>query len=140
MTQPIPVDQRIIDTYFQLKGQRGSKGVAWLFAMLATYGVKPEELTSFEWGPNNSLVLFNKKRPVLPLHPQWVFLFDLNKKRPCETQDHLDSLVLQLYRLMAHQTIDLNVTDLLLAHRIRKNYYKSVKKRQPSSLVCVGAS
>jgi len=140
MTQTIPVDQRIVDAYFQLKSQRGNKGAAWLFGMIATYGIKPEELTSFDWGPGASLVLHNKKRPINPLHPQWVVLFDLNKKRPCDMQDRLDSLVPQLYRLMAHQAIDVNVTDLLLAYSIRKNHYKSIRKRQPSSPVYAGVS
>ena len=140
MTQTIPVDQRIVDAYFQLNGQRSTKGTAWLFAMIATYGVKPEDLSSFEWGPNNALVLPNKKRPVSPLHPQWVVLFCLKKKRPCEMHDRLGSLALQLYRLMAHQAIDLNVTDLLLAHSMRKNHYKSIKQRQPSSPVYAGVS
>lgn len=140
MAQPIPVDQRIVDAYFQLNSQRGNKSVAWLFGVIATYGVKPEDLSSFDWGPNHTLVLSNKKRPVNPLHPQWVFLFDLQKKRPCEMQDRLDSLALQLYRLMAHQAIDLNITDLLLAHGMRKNHYKSIKQRQPSSPAYAGVS
>ena len=140
MNQATPVDQRIVDSYFQLHNQRGNKGVAWLFGMVATYGVKPEELSSFDWGPNPSLVLPNKKRPINPLHPQWVFLFNLNKKRPCEMQDRLGSLVPQLYRLMAHQAIDVNITDLLLAYSMRKNHYKSIKQLQPSSPVYAGVS
>lgn len=140
MTQPIPVDQRIVDTYFQLNGQRNTKSAAWLFGMIATYGIKPEDLTAFDWGPDNTLVLVNKKRPISPLHPQWVFLFELQKKRPCELHDRLGSLVPQLYRLMAHQAIDVNVTDLLLAYGMRKNHYKSIKQRQPSLLAFAGAS
>jgi len=139
MNQPIPVDQRIVDAYFHLDNQRGNKGAAWLLGMIATYGVKPEDLVSFDWGPNNSLVLTTKKRPVNPLHPQWVFLFNLQKKRPCEMHDRLDSLSLQLYRLMAHQAIEVNVTDLLLAYRMRKDHYRSIKQQQPSSPVYAGA-
>lgn len=140
MTHLIPVDQRIVDTYFQLDGQRGNKSVAWLFGMIATYGIKPEELTSFEWGPDNTLVLANKKRPINPLHPQWVFLFSLQKKRPCELHDRLSSLASHLYRLMAHQAIDVNVTDLVLAYGMRKNHYKSIKQRQLLPLVFAGVS
>lgn len=140
MTQSIPVDQRIVDAYFQLKAHRTTKGVAWLFGMIATYGVKPEDLSTFEWGAGNSLVLTTRKRPINPLHPQWVFLFELQKKRPCEMQDRLVSLAPQLYRLMAHQAIDLNVTDLLLAHGMRKKHCKTIRQLQPSSPVYAGVS
>jgi len=140
MTQPIPVDQRILNAYFQLDGQRSNKNAAWLFGLIATYGIKPEDLTSFDWGPNGSLVLHNKKRPISPLHPQWVVLFNLQKKRPCEMQDRIPLLSSQLYRLMAHQAIDVNITDLLLAYSMRKNHYKSIKQRQPVSPVYAGVS
>lgn len=140
MNQTIPVDQRIVDAYFQLDGQRSTKAVAWLFGMIATYGVKPEDLNAFDWGKEGALVLNNKKRPIQPIHPQWVFLFNLQKKRPCEMQDRLPTLSSQLYRLMAHQAIDVNVTDLLLAHSIRKKHYKNIKQLQPASLVYAGVS
>lgn len=140
MTQTIPVDQRIVNAFFQLDSQRTNKGVAWLFGVIATYGIKPEDLVLFDWGPGNTLVLTYKKRPIHPLHPQWVFLFDLQKKRPREMHDRLSSLAPQLYRLMAHQAIDLNVTDLLLAHSMRKNHYKSIKQQRPSSPVYASVS
>jgi len=140
MTQPIPVDQRIVDDFFQLSSSRSTKGAAGLFGMIATYGIKPEDLSSFDWGPEASLVLPNKKRPIRPLHPQWVFLFDLQKKRPCEMQDRVSILSSTLYRLMAHQVISVNITDLMLAHRLRKQHYKQIKQPQQASLACVGAS
>lgn len=139
MTQPIPVDQRIVDEFFQLSPQRAHKGVAWLFGMIATYGVKPEELSSFDWGPEGTLIVANKKRPIRPLHPQWVFLFELQKKRPCDMQDRVPSLSSQLYRLMAHQAIGVNITDLLLAHRLRKQHYKQIKQQQQASPAYAGA-
>jgi hypothetical protein len=140
MTQPIPVDQRIVDDFFRLSSSRSTKGAAWLFGMIATYGIKPEELASFDWGPEASLVLPNKKRPIRPLHPQWVFLFELQKKRPCDMQDRISSLSSQLYRLMAHQAIGVNVTDLLLSHRLRKQHYKTVKQQQLASPAFAGVS
>jgi len=140
MTQPIPVDQRIVDAFFQLDSQRTNKGAAWLFGVIATYGVNPEDLTSFDWGPDNTLIVPGKKRPIHPLHPQWVVLFNLQKKRPCEVQDRIPPFLSQLYRLMAHQAIDVNVTDLLLAYKIRKNHYKSIKQPQASSPVYAGVS
>jgi len=38
----------------------------------------------------------------------------------------------QIYEAMAYQNIRLNVTDLLLAHRIRKNHYRQVKQLTPA--------
>lgn len=140
MTQPIPVDQRIVDDFFQLSCNRSTKSAAWLFGMIATYGVQPEDLSSFEWGPDGTLVLNNKKRPIHPLHPQWVFLFNLQKKRPCEMQDRIPILSSSLYRLMAHQAISVNITDLLLAHRLRKQHYKRIKQPQQASPAYAGAS
>jgi hypothetical protein len=85
-------------------------------------------------------VLQNKKRPIRPLHPQWVFLFDLQKKRPCDMQDRVPALSSQLYRLMAHQAIGVNVTDLILAHKLRKQHYKNIRLLQPSSPAYAGVS
>jgi hypothetical protein len=59
MNELPPVDQRIVDEYFQLGSQRKTKDVAWLYGMVATYGVKPEELDGFEWGPQ---VFHRRKR------------------------------------------------------------------------------
>lgn len=140
MTQPIPVDQRIVNAFFQLDSQRVNKDAAWLFGMIATYGINAKDLASFDWGPGNTLVLTSKKRPIHPLHPQWVFLFNLQKKRPCEVQDRIPPFSSQLYRLMAHQAIDVNVTDLLLAHKMRKNHYKAIKQPQAASPVYAGVS
>ena len=133
MTQQPPVDQRIVDEYFQLISTRKTKDVGWLYAMVATFGLKPEELIGFSWGPGGVVRLSNRKRPVSPLHPQWVLLFELKEKEPCITQDSWVSLCTSLYRSMAYQDIALNVTDLLLAHRLRKSHYQRFKQQQASS-------
>jgi hypothetical protein len=138
MTHSPPLDQRIVDEYFQLDSQRTTKNVAWLFAMIATYGVKPEELSHFDWGPEGTLLLTGKKRPIRPMHPQWVFLFDLQKKRPHSLWSRLESLTTHLYRLMAHQEISVNITDLILAHRIRKSYYRQIKQKPVASPAYAG--
>jgi hypothetical protein len=127
-----PLDQRIVDEFFQLESRRGSKGVAWLYGMIATYGVKPEELESgYRWD-GTAIVLTTKKRPIRPLHPQWVFLFQLKEKQPHKLQGCWNSLSASLYRAMAHQQASFNITDLLLAHRLRKNYYRQLKQQQAS--------
>jgi len=140
MSQAPPVDQRIVDEYFQLASQRKTKNVAWLYGMVATYGLKPDELIDFDWGPDNSVLLSGKKRPVRPLHPQWVLLFGLKEKQPCKMQSRWIPLSLSFYRAIAYQDVRLNVTDLLLAYRIRKNYARSFKKQQPEVLSFANAS
>jgi hypothetical protein len=133
MTQQPPVDQRIVDEYFQLISNRKTKDVGWLYAMIATFGLKPEELQGFSWQSENTINIANRKRPVSSLHPQWVLLFELKEKEPCLRQDSWKSLCSSLYRLMAYQDIRLNVTDLLLAHRLRKSHYQRFKQLQASS-------
>lgn len=132
MSQSPPVDQRIVDEYFQLASHRKTKDVAWLYGMVATYGLKPDELSGFEWGTDNTIHIPSKKRNIRPLHPQWVLLFGLKEKQPCKLQSCWDSLSFSLYRSIAYQDIHLNVTDLLLAYRIRKNYSRSFKKQRTS--------
>jgi hypothetical protein len=139
MTQAPPVDQRIVDEYFQLVSQRKTKDVAWLYGMVATYGLKPDELKDFDWGPDNTIHIPTKKRTIRPLHPQWVLLFNLKEKRSCKLQDRWDSISRSLYEAIAFQLVQYNITDLILAHRIRKNYVRSFKQPQPSSPAFAGA-
>jgi len=139
MSQAPPVDQRIVDEYFQLASHRKTKDVAWLYGMVATYGLKPDELYGFEWQADNSISIPGKKRTVRPLHPQWVLLFGLKEKRSREMQDRWEPLSLSFYRSIAYQEVRLNVTDLLLAYRIRKNYSRSFKKQQSSAPSFAGA-
>jgi hypothetical protein len=140
MSQSLPVDQRIVDEFFQLASQRKTKNVAWLYGMVATYGLKPNELCGFEWGPDDTIHVPSKKRPVRPLHNQWVLLFGLKEKRPHVMRSRWESLSVSLYHAIAYQEVRLNITDLLLAHRIRKNYARSFKQKPPSSLAFAGAS
>ena len=140
MTHVQPLDQRIVDEFFQLENRRGSKGIAWLYGMVATYGLNPEDLEAGYHWDGHSIVLSNKKRPIRPLHPQWVFLFQLKEKQPHKLQGCWESLSSSLYRAMAHQQVSVNVTDLLLAYRLRKNYYKQLKQQQTSTPVYAVAS
>lgn len=140
MNHQPPLDQRIVDDYFQLISHKKTEDAAWLFGMVATYGQKPEELINFSWNNDGSICLKNKKRSVKPLHPQWVILFNLQKKRPYIEQGRLESISSHLYRLMAYQSVSLNITDLLLAHSLRKKHYKRTKQLSPAGLVFAGAS
>jgi hypothetical protein len=138
MTHTPPIDQRIVDEYFQLVSTRKTKDLAWLYGMIATYGLKPEELDGFTWGPEFSICVKDRKRPVKPCHPQWAFLFSLQEKQPREMRSCWSSLYLSLYEAMAYQDVSLNVTDLLLAHRLRKKNCPLVK--QPSVPAYAGVS
>lgn len=141
MSHSPPLDQRILDEYFQLASKRKTQDVAWLYAMVATFGLTPEQLHSaggFTWVGNNLLVA-GRKRPLRPLHPQWLLLLQLKEKQPHDVWSCWDPLVSRLYRSMALQEISMNVTDLILAHSMRKKYYSSIK-RQRVAPVFAGAS
>ena len=129
-TKPPPIDQRIVDEYFHLAFNRKNRHTAWLMGMLATYGLKPEELKGFTWNANSTINIKNKKRPIRPLHPQWVFLFDLKKKQPSNLESCWDKCLFNLYRLMASAEISVNVTDLILSYKMRKAFYNSKTKQQ----------
>lgn len=141
MSHSPPLDQRIVDEYFRLASKRKTQDIAWLVAMVSTFGLTPEQLSSgngFTWSGNNLLVA-GRKRPIRPLHPQWVILFQLKEKQPHDVWSCWSPLVSRLYRAMALQEISMNVTDLILAHSMRKQYYSSIKRR-PAVPVSAGVS
>ena len=140
MTHQPPLDQRIVDEYFRLASSRKTKDIAWLYGMVATYGLNPEELCDFDWGPDLSISVPGKKRLVRPLHPQWALLFGLKEKQPRKLQDCWEALSLSLYEAMAFRDVELNITDLILGHKLRKNHYRSLKQRQASSPVFAAVS
>lgn len=135
-----PLDQRIVDEYFRLASSRKTKDIAWLYGMVATYGIKPEELSTFDWGSEHAVSIPGKKRLVRPLHPQWVFLFGLKEKQPRNLQSCYPSLCSHLYEAMAFQDVQLNITDLILAHKLRKKHYIQLKQQQASSPAFAGVS
>ena len=140
MTHQPPLDQRIVDEYFRLASSRKTKDIAWLYGMVASYGLNPEELCDLDWGPDYSISVPGKKRLVRPLHPQWVLLFGLKEKQPRKMQDCWSLLSSHLYEAMAFHDVQLNITELLLAHRLRKNHYRQLKQQQASSPVFAVAS
>jgi hypothetical protein len=140
MNHQPPLDQRIVDEYFRLASSRKTKDIAWLYGMVATYGLKPEELSDLDWGPDLSISVPGKKRLVRPLHPQWVLLFGLKEKQPRNLQSCLSSIRSSLYEAMALQNVELNITDLVLAHKMRRNHYRQVKQQQASYPVFAAVS
>lgn len=107
--------------------------------MVATYGLKPEELIDFQWDNHYDIVVKNKKRPISPLHPQWALLFQLKEKQPRALRSCWSSLHSSLCQAMAYQVVSLNITDLLLAHRLRKSHYRNFKRKKASVRVFANA-
>jgi len=114
-----PVDQRILDDYFCLDRGERSKSIAWLYGMIATYGLKPKELKEFTWGPDNTVLIKGKKQPVKPMHPHWAVIFGL-KKQPRNIQDRLTNLSKALDRAIESGKICFDIDALLAAHKDRK--------------------
>ena len=117
MEQTVPDDQQILEEYFDLATNKKTEKCSWLYGMIATYGVTPNELEGFSWNKDYSINIKSKKRSVKPLHPQWIILFNLMKKQPCKKQD-------------CFKSSDLKVKELLQAHKIRRNIYRLSKLKQ----------
>jgi hypothetical protein len=127
---PPPPDQAIVDDYFQLSRLKGFSSAAWLYGMIATYGVHPKELKSFEWSQDNTIKIITKKNKIKPLHPQWSFLFQLKEKQPSNIEDCFDKIKSKLNKAIETQKVSLNFTDLQLAYQLRKGLY-CPKKEDP---------
>ncbi|OWY63890.1 hypothetical protein B7486_50385 [cyanobacterium TDX16] len=86
----IPDDEEILRAWKTLPDDE----TKWTFGMLATYGLRPEEIfinphLGEYLDPNNTLYIFyvdrdgkTGERKVLPLKPEWVELFDLKTPKP----------------------------------------------------------
>ncbi|BBC24767.1 site-specific integrase [Pseudanabaena sp. ABRG5-3] len=75
----IPTDAVIQDWYFKIKATLWASS----FGILATYGIRPEELTLLDFAEMPVLIVHgdksnNSDRRVYPIYPEWVDLFDLN--------------------------------------------------------------
>ncbi|MBE9191413.1 hypothetical protein IQ230_13865 [Gloeocapsopsis crepidinum LEGE 06123] len=90
----IPSDEEIIQAWETMPDE----STKWVFGMLATYGLRPEEIfinPHFEEyaHSSNTLHIFRVdsdcktgERKVLPLKPEWVELFDLKNISPLQTR------------------------------------------------------
>lgn len=123
----VPRDQDILDQFFSLTTKPGLEHVAWLFGMIAVYGKTPDELKHFTWNDDYTINLEYKKRPVRPLHPQWVFLFQLKEKQPSKAKSCWDALSKTLFQLQDTGLVP-RTDEVLLAHRVRKVYYTPAKQ------------
>jgi hypothetical protein len=118
-----PVDQRIVDDYFKLCKSKKNNKLAWFYGMLATFGVKPDQLKQFKWNEDGTINIPSRKKPVRPMHPQWVFLFGLKEKQPSNIEDCWNNAWLLIYQAMACKEIECNIIELLIAYKIRKAFY-----------------
>ena len=131
----LPTDPRIVDEIFSLTETPGLEEVGWLLAMVATYGKSPTELEGFTW-KDDTIQIKSKKRPVRPLHPQWVFLFQLKEKQPKKINWKKILKTLSKQRTLGRIHID--VLSLLLAYKVRKIYYTPIKQQKEA--LCLLAS
>ena len=128
--QHLPNDARIVDEVFNVIAKPGLEKVGWLLAMIAVYGKMPAELEGFTWNEDNSINIRSKKRPIHPLHPQWVFIFQLKEKQPLKKKSCWNPLVVSLTDAMNKEQINLSIDCLILAHKIRKIYYTPIKRQK----------
>jgi hypothetical protein len=127
----VPQDQEILDQFFSLSARPSLEKVAWLFGMVAVYGKTPEELEHFTWNDDYTINLQCKKRSVRPLHPQWVFLFQLKEKQPSKLKSCWNKILKGLSKEQDAGLV-LPIEDVLLAHKVRKLYYTPTKRHAPS--------
>ncbi len=78
----IPTDMLIQDWFFKVKDTLWG----WSFGILATYGIRPEELVLLGFEAMPVLIVRGDKsvssdRKVYPIYPEWVDLFDLNNPK-----------------------------------------------------------
>ena len=96
--------------------------------MVAVYGKTPEELEHFTWNDDYTINLQCKKRSVRPLHPQWVFLFQLKEKQPSKLKSCWNKILKGLSKEQDAGLV-LPIEDVLLAHKVRKLYYTPSKRQ-----------
>tara|TARA_E500000318_G_scaffold52407_1_gene48897 strand:- start:388 stop:804 length:417 start_codon:yes stop_codon:yes gene_type:complete len=131
----LPSDPRIVDEVFSVATMPGLEEVGWLMGMIATYGKTPEDLEGFSWNDDGSININSKKRAVRPLHPQWVFLFQLREKQPSKTKSKWSKLCKQLDKTLSGQRFNVSVEGLILAHKVRKVYYTPISRQPEQKLV-----
>jgi len=128
----VPRDQEILDEFFSLAAKPNLEKIAWLYGMVAVYGKHPEELKHFIWNEDNSISLKHKKRPLRPLHPQWVFLFQLKEKQPPRMKSCWNALSEALSQAQDTGLVS-QIDDVLLAHKVRKIYYTPARRLQKTT-------
>tara|TARA_S200002703_G_C3792162_1_gene244486 strand:- start:287 stop:712 length:426 start_codon:yes stop_codon:yes gene_type:complete len=132
-------DQRIIDNCFHLLTTPGLRKAGWLFGMVSVYGKTPEDLKDFIWSEKNTIIIKSKKRPVRPLHPEWVSLFQLKEKQPSKTKDCWNKMQNNLNEAIKKGVVKLTIPNLLVAYKMRKLVYAPVNKHLHSTCPTLSA-
>jgi integrase len=112
----IPSDTVIQDSFFKIKGTSW----AWSFGIMATYGIRPEELVLLEFDEMPVLIVRGDKsassdRKTYPIYPEWVDLFDLNNPKLPRTRNTGD----QAHKQFRRYKIPFTPYDLRHAWAIR---------------------
>ncbi len=123
-TTTLPTDQQIVDCYFALQRSRGFSKACWAYGMLATYGISLDDLSSFTWNLDLSIKIFSQKQKIYPLHPQWIYLFQLKEKQPSNIESCFRCMREKLTEAISTKKTTLNLTDLQFSYRLRKAYYR----------------
>jgi len=83
----VPSDNEIVEWV-----QNSDEVARWYFGMLATYGLRPHEIEGSKLLEKDRLQVSDKTktgfRTVVPLHPEWVELFDLRTPKLREVRDY----------------------------------------------------
>mgnify|MGYP000865741448 CR=1 FL=1 len=125
----LPSDQRIVDLIFSISAIPKTKKTAWLLSMIATYGKTPKQLKGFTWNKDNTINIPSKKRPVRPLHPQWVFLLQLKEKQPSNLEGCWVDLMKELKNTIDKEELSFSIEHLLLSYKVRKICYTPLKQQ-----------
>ncbi|MDX2255571.1 MAG: site-specific integrase [Pseudanabaenaceae cyanobacterium bins.39] len=112
----IPTDAEIQDCYFKIKGTIWASA----YGLLATYGIRPSELTKLDFSEMPVLIVSGTKsalsdRRVYPIYPEWVDLFELQNINLPRTQNTGDQASIQF----AKYNIPFTPYDLRHAWAIR---------------------
>jgi integrase len=78
----IPTDEIIQSTFYKIPNRE----YQWAYGILATYGIRPEEITELEFDAMPILICHGDKsessdRRIYPFYPEWVELFDLKNPK-----------------------------------------------------------
>ena len=79
MEHKVPDDQQILEEYFNLATNKKTKKLSWLYGMVATFGLDPDQLNGFTWNKDYSINLKNRIRRYLRVRI-WLILTKIFQK------------------------------------------------------------